>query len=147
MEKNDQLQVKIITPNGLAHKSLADSVTAPATNGTVSILPHHIPFFTPLDAGEIIVRLGDKKEFFAITGGFMDVNSGGVVTILTDSAQRSADIDEKSSLRAQEAAQKILSQREKLSARDFAQAEASLRKSILELKIAGKRKYKSSPTG
>ena len=140
MDKAFKIQVKIITPEGITHQAQADALTAPAVKGTVSILPHHIPFFTRLDNGEIKIRLGDKVDYFAITGGFMDVSSDGVVTVLTDSAKRSEEIDEKAAEKARQEAKKLLSEREKLSEKEFAIAEASLRKSILELKISQRRK-------
>ncbi len=140
-----QLQVKIITPGGLIYSGLAKMVVAPASEGTVGILPHHAPLFTRLEAGEIKIKTEDKETLFAITGGFMDVNPEGTVTILTDSAQRSEEIDEKAAAAARERAEKLLADREKLSERDFALAEASLRKALLELKVAKKRKVKNSP--
>jgi F-type H+-transporting ATPase subunit epsilon len=75
----------------------------------------------------------------------MDVNSDGLVTILTDSAQRSEEIDEAWAEKAREAAQKALGERERLSATEFARAESSLRKAILDLKITRKRRLEKKP--
>jgi len=143
----DKLKVKIITPDGITFQAEAEIVVAPAVEGTVGILPHHIPLFTKLDSGEVKVTVDGKVNFFAILGGFIDVNPAGEVTILTDSAMRSEEIDEKTASFAKAQAEKLLSEREKLSESDFARAEASLRKALLELKVARKRKQKSIPTG
>jgi len=143
MEKNSlKLELKIITPNGTTHFCQADMVVAPAYNGMVGILPHHIPLFTRLQPGEVKIKTGNKEEYFAVTGGFMDVNPEGIVTILTDSAERSEEIDEKAAIEAKAKAERLLKEREKLSEKEFAMTEASLRKALLELKIAKKRKVK-----
>jgi F-type H+-transporting ATPase subunit epsilon len=147
MENNNQkkLKVKIITPQGITHQSLADIVVAPAVAGTVGILPHHIPFFTKLNPGEIKIKIDNKEEFFTVTGGFMDVNSDGLITILTDSAQRSEEITEAAAERAKLEAERALQQAEKLSKTEFARAESALRKAILELKISRRRRIERKP--
>lgn len=148
MENNNnqkKLKVKIVTPQGIIHESQADVVVAPAVVGTVAILPQHIPFFTKLNPGEIKIKTGGKEESFAVTGGFMDVNSDSQVTILTDSAQRSEQINEAAAERARAEAEKALQQAEKLSKTEFARAEGSLRKAILELKISRKRRIERKP--
>lgn len=146
MDKDNlKLQVKIITPAGIAHTCEAKMVVAPSAQGIVGILPHHIPLFTRLQPGEIKIKKEGKEELFAVTGGFMDVNPEGIVTILTDSAQRSEEVDERAAAEAKAKAEKLLTEREKLSERDFALAEASLRKALLELKVAKKRKIRNIP--
>lgn len=141
-----QLKVKIITPEGISFESLAAMVVAPAVEGTVGILPNHIPLFTKLNPGELKIKIeGSKDKFFTVTGGFMDVSPDSQVTILTDSCSRSEELNEKNSLEAKKQAEYLLSQREKISAGDFAKAEASLRKALLELKVAKKRKERNVP--
>ena len=138
--KNDQLEVKIVTPNGLALSTRAEMLAAPAVQGRVAILPHHIPFFTPLEPGEIKLKSQGKETFLAVTGGFMDVDADGKITVLTDSAQRSEEIDEKQALKAKQEAEKLLKEREKLSEKEFSIAESSLRKALLDLKVSRRRK-------
>lgn len=140
------LQVQIITPSGISHSCKADMLTAPAVMGTVGILPNHIPLFTKLKPGEIKIKTSEKSEYFAITGGFMDVNANSGITILTDSAQRSEEIDEKTAEKAKEEAEKLLEDRGKLSEKEFAIAENSLRKALLDLKVSRRRHYRQTPT-
>ena len=143
MEKTaKKLQIEIITPSGISHSCKADMLTAPAVMGTVGILPNHIPLFTKLNPGEIKIKTSGKSEYFAVTGGFMDVNSDSKITVLTDSAQRSEEIDEKRAEKAKEEAEKLLKDRGKLSEKEFAVAESSLRKALLDLKVSRRRKFK-----
>ena len=137
------IKVKIITPEGISFDAVADLLVAPAVQGSVGILPHHIPFFTKLEPGELKIKIGGQNKFFAITGGFMDVSPNSQVTILTDSCSRSEELNEKTSLEAKRQAEYLLTQREKISANDFAKAEASLRKALLELKVTKRRKERN----
>ena len=146
-KESKKLLVKIVTPAGTTYTGSAQMVVAPASQGTVGILPHHISFFSKLNPGEVKIKEDNKEEFFAVTGGFIDVNADGQVSILTDSAQRSEAIDEKAAAAAKEKAEKLLSERQKLSEKEFAIAEASLRKALLELKVAKKRREKIFPSG
>ena len=139
-----KLQIEIITPSGVRHSCKADMLIAPAVMGTVGILPNHIPLFTKLESGEIKIKTSGKDEYFAVTGGFMDVDANSRITILTDSAQRSEEIDEKRTEKAKEEAEKLLKNHEKLSEKEFAVAENSLRKALLDLKVSRRRKFKSS---
>ena len=141
----DNLIVKIVTPEGVSFESQAQSVVAPAVEGTVGILPHHIPFFTKLEHGEVKIKIEQKFRHFAITGGFMDVSPKSEVTILTDSCSRSDEINEKTALKAKEEAEKLLKERTKISEADFIKAESSLRKAILELKVAARRHQATNP--
>lgn len=141
-----KLKIQIITPSGINRSCEADLLTAPAVMGTVGILPNHIPLFTKLEPGEIKIKTGGKNEYIAVTGGFMDVNANSQITILTDSAQRSEEIDEKSAEKAKEEAEKLLKDREKLSEKEFAVVESSLRKALLDLKVSRRRKIKRIPS-
>src|SRR5256885_15050698 len=67
-------------------------VVAPATEGYVGILPHHVLLFTTLGPGEFKVKKGGVEEILAVFGGFMDVRSDRVV-VLTDAAESAEEID------------------------------------------------------
>jgi len=139
-KSSNKLNIEIVTPSGLAYSGEVDMVVAPAVQGTVGILPNHTPYFTKLDDGEIKIKKSEKEERFTIYGGFMDVQQGGQITIMTDGAKRSEKINVEAARKAKESAQKTLADKEKLSEVDFAKAEASLRRAILDLKVAQRRK-------
>lgn len=138
-----QLFLEIVTPAGIAYASEVDMVVVPATNGTAGILPNHTPYFTKLEGGEVKITHKGKESFFTIYGGFMDVNQNGKVTIMTDGAKRSEEINLEASRQAKIEAEKILRDKEKISEVDFAKAQAALRQAILDLKVAQRRKRPS----
>ena len=45
----------------------------------MGILPNHTALLTTLDFGEVVVRTGDQEEFFAIGGGFVEVQPDHVL--------------------------------------------------------------------
>lgn len=58
------------------------SVTLPAIEGEVTILPNHIPLVTPLKAGRITVRTQDGEQIFDIACGILEVSKTGVMVLL-----------------------------------------------------------------
>jgi len=121
-----------------------DQVTAPASQGEVTILPSHIPFFTKLNDGIVVIKTNNIEEDFAILGGFIDVGPNSTVTIMADAAFAADSINEAKALEAKKQAEIALSQKQ--SEIDFRQTEASLRKAILELKLARRHKRQSYST-
>lgn len=113
------------------------TVTAQTFEGEITILPNHVPLLTQLSEG--ILRFKEKsgaEETVVIFGGFLEVDSDGNVNILADSAVRATDLDEAKIKAAQAEAQATLS--DKTKELEFAQAEAALRRTYLELKALNK---------
>lgn len=110
-------------------------VTVESEMGEITILPGHIPLLSKLTQG--LLRYEDdkgKEEIIAIFGGFLEVDSEGKVSVLADSAVRAKDIDLAKVERAQNEAKMTLSDKKR--AVEFAQAEAALKRTWLELKAA-----------
>ena len=110
-------------------------VTVETEMGEITVLPGHIPLLAKLKEG--LMRFEDAKgneEIVAIFGGFLEVDSAGKVSILADSAVRAADIDLAKVQRAEKEAKVTLSDKNREI--EFAQAEAALKRTWLELKAA-----------
>lgn len=135
--------LEIITPEKSILKEEIDEILAPTADGQIGILPHHINIVTTLTAGEVIIKTGDKEKVYAVTGGFMHVNNNSV-TVLADYAAHADEISVEDALEAKRRAEEILKNgAEQLSERDFALAEAELRKSILNINVGKKRKRRN----
>jgi len=87
-----QLHVVIVTGDKAVYDGMADRVIAPALTGQISVLRHHAPLLAALEPGELIVRLGDSEEDFAIGGGFIEVRDNQVI-VLADTVERAEEID------------------------------------------------------
>lgn len=118
-----------------------NSVTVPGTDGELTLLPNHIPLVTPLKAGEIIIRQGDKETYVAISSGFLTVEPTRI-TILADAADLLEELDEKKIEEAKAKAEKLLTEKQFADDRSFADAAAMLERSIAQLKIVRKRRHK-----
>lgn len=133
------LHLTIVTQEKELLSTEIDSLTAMTTTGEVTILPGHIPLMTKLSDTELIYRIKGKEESFAVTGGFLNVEPNNTIVVLADSAVRSDEINEARALEARKKAEETM-QKEKTSKTEMFIAEGELRKAILELKVAQKRK-------
>lgn len=85
----------------------ADSVSVPAEEGQMGVLPGHAPVLTTMSFGELVVRKGNAEEHFAIYGGVVDVRPDKVV-VLADMADTAADIDVDALEKARERARRLV---------------------------------------
>ncbi len=79
------LKVSVISPEATLFEGEASSVTAPAFDGEVGILPSHAPMVTTLGKG--VLRIGDDAARFAVEGGFLQVVDD-VVRVVTERASK-----------------------------------------------------------
>lgn len=107
MAEATELKIDIVSAEGQIHTGSAKMVYAPAEMGEVGIAPRHAPLLTRLKPGEVRVEsLDGQKQSFFVSGGILEVQPH-LVTVLSDIAERTEDIDaaaaEESQRRAEEA--------------------------------------------
>lgn len=131
-----RLQVDIVTAEGRIFAGETDTVTAPGSDGQLTILPSHAPLITSLDDGDLKYMDNGEENHIALLGGFMEVNSNRV-TVLANAAESEGEIDE---VRAEEAVERA---RRRLAERtediDLERALASLRRARVRLGVARRR--------
>src|SRR5207248_9206909 len=130
--------LEVITPERKVYEDDVDMVVAPATEGYVGILPHHVPLFTTLGPGEFKVKKGGVEEVLAVFGGFMDVR-GDRVVVLTDAAEHAEEIDASRAQQARERAQQVLTAGP-LSAADEQRARAALQRALVRIRVTERRR-------
>ncbi len=128
-----KLHLEIITPERVVLNEEVDSVTVPAIEGEITVLPSHISLFTRVKPGEMHYLKGKEERFMAVNEGFLEVLNDKV-NILTDYAVRSEEVEIAKVEAAKKRAEEAL--RDKKSGQDFVVAEGELRKAILQLKVA-----------
>ena len=139
------MRLDVVTPERVIYSDEVDAVIAPGVEGQLGILPHHAPLITMLQTGELRVRKGEEETCIAIYGGFLEIRPDRVI-ILADAAERAEEIDVARAEEAKRRAEQALADR-KVSQADKARAEAALRRSLVEIKVAErKRKRKAGPT-
>jgi F-type H+-transporting ATPase subunit epsilon len=138
-----QLHCEVVTAERIVFKGDVDGVVAPGIEGQLGILPNHAPLITSLTFGELnLHREGQEDEFIAIGGGFMEVGPNHVI-VLADSAERADEIDEQRAEQARLRAEETMAQ-QKSEDVDYARAQAALRRSLIRLKVAKRRRRPGS---
>ena len=80
----------IYTPEGEAFSGAVESLEAPGRKGRFGVLAHHAPTITALKRG-ILRAVSDGRELYFVTGEGVLEASGGIVTVLADSATAAED--------------------------------------------------------
>lgn len=125
------IHVEIVSAERELFSGEATMVFAPAVQGEVGIAPRHTPLLTPLNAGDVRVRTPEGgEEIIYVSGGMLEVQPH-LVTVLSDTALRAEDIDEAAALKAKEAAEHALQDRQ--ADVDEARARAELAQAAAQL--------------
>ena len=132
----DTLKLEVVTPDATVYSEEVQMVTLPALDGQIGILPHHVPVLTQVIPGEIIVRKDGRETFMAVGEG-MVVVTGTHVSIVTDMAVAAESIDEAQAEQARQRAAARL--HDKLSDEEVASVNASLARSLAQLKVKRRR--------
>jgi F-type H+-transporting ATPase subunit epsilon len=72
------MRVTVISPESAVFDGEADSVVAPAFDGSVGILANHAPLMTVLGSGVLRVESAGVTRKFQVRGGFMQVVKNSV---------------------------------------------------------------------
>ena len=125
------IHVDIVSAEREIFSGPAEMVYAPAVLGEVGIAPGHTPLLTQLGPGEVRLKFEDgSDEAFYVSGGVLEVQPK-VVTILSDTAERAEDLDEAAVLKAKEAAESMLQDRD--GSIDYALARSELAETMAQL--------------
>ena len=133
----DTLKLEIVTPEGTVYSEDVELVTLPGIAGQMGIYPQHVPLISQMVPGEMIVRKDGHDSFVATGAGLIEVTARRVA-ILTDLAVRADRIDEAKAEEARRRAEARL--HEKLSAEELAAVNASLTRSLVQLRVKRRRR-------
>ena len=125
-----ELNLEIVTPDGVAFAGEVKACTAPGTTGKFQILNGHAPFLSILKIGELKVRMEDGEKLLATSGGFLEVKDN-IITIIVESAEFADDIDIS---RAKDAEKRARERLDKKGDVDLAKAELSYLRALNRLK-------------
>ena len=128
------IQCEILTQERQLFNDMVDIVVLPGLEGRMGILPNHSPLLTVLGFGEVVVRSGGAEEFYAIGGGFAEVQPDHVI-ILADSAEQAEEIDIERAVEARERAEKAMSEGVPEDPLRYAQIEAALKRAQIRIEV------------
>jgi len=103
------LAIEVVTPERIVYTSEAELVIVPTPDGEMGILPLHAPLVGVLKAGEVRIKYGDTTDWFAVSGGYIQVHEDKVI-ILADDAVSASQIDVEQARVAKERAQERLAE-------------------------------------
>lgn len=101
------LRLEIVTPEKRVLDETVDTVTIPTMNGEVGILPQHAPLISALKSGVLAYTKGGATERMVVSGGFVEVGTDKV-SVLTDIAETTADINVEAARAERDEAEKVL---------------------------------------
>jgi F-type H+-transporting ATPase subunit epsilon len=125
------LTAELVSPERVLYSGGAEMVVCRASDGEIAFLPGHVPFVGSLGLGKVRIIHADGETVAAVHGGFVEV-ANDRVTILSDVAELSDQIDVVRARTAKEAAEDRL----RLEPED-ADAQAALARAELRLDVAG----------
>jgi F-type H+-transporting ATPase subunit epsilon len=128
------LRLRVVSQEEELVHTEASQITAPAIGGEITILPGHAALVTQLQVGELTYIAGDKTNTLVISTGFLSISRSNEVIVIVDSAVEERNISLQKAEAAVKAAQQSVVSSEKRE--DLIQAEASLRRAMLEVKVA-----------
>jgi F-type H+-transporting ATPase subunit epsilon len=130
------MHVNIVSAENEIFSGTVTQVFAPAEMGEVGIMPRHAPMLSTLKPGvvRVLSMEGDEKTFY-VSGGILEIQPH-VVTILSDTALRAADIDESAALEAKSRAEAAM--KDKASDMDYAKAKAELIEAVAQIEALKK---------
>jgi F-type H+-transporting ATPase subunit epsilon len=135
------IRCSVVTQDRKLYEGLADMIIAPGTEGLMGILPNHAPLLSTLDFGVLAVRHDGEEELFTIAGGVIEVLPDAV-TVLADSGEHVAEIDEQRAEDARRKAEELLAKGPPPDTDQYLAIQAALRRSNLRLAVARKHRGK-----
>lgn len=128
----NKLSLKIITPSRNMFEGQVDMVVMRTQSGDVGILHGHQPMITILDYGVLSIKDNGEEKLAAVLGGFAEIGAEGM-TILTDAAEWSNEIDVVRAKQAKERAEARLKSNNVNV--DFNRAELALKRALVRLSV------------
>lgn len=126
------VHLDIVSAETAIFSGLAEAVIVPGKMGEMGIYPGHTALLSALKPGLVRVILPQgKEEVIYCSGGIIEVQPK-LITILSDTASRAADLDEAAALEAKERAEKLIS--EKREEFEYSKAIAELAEATAQLR-------------
>jgi F-type H+-transporting ATPase subunit epsilon len=134
------MHVNIVSAENEIYSGTVTEVYAPAEMGEVGIMARHTQMLSTLKPGvvRVVPQEGEEQSFY-VSGGILEVQPH-VVTILSDTALRAADIDESAALEAKSRAEAAM--KDKASDMDYAKAKSELIEAVAKIEALKKLRKK-----
>lgn len=133
-----KILLTVVSQEELLIKTKVDQITAPTVEGEITILPKHVALFSKLQTGELKYLEEAKEHSLVISSGFITVSPESEVTVMVDTATLERNISVTKAEEAIKAARETMTRTS--DQRELLMAEASLKRAMLEIRIAQRSK-------
>ncbi|MFA5859775.1 MAG: ATP synthase F1 subunit epsilon [Elusimicrobiota bacterium] len=123
------IHVEVITPEKMIIQADVESVTVPAINGELCILPGHAHLIAQLQPGELKLKNGQDITSYAVSGGFLEVHPKKI-EIYAESADLTAELSAERARQLKETANLDLQQ-----GKNLASSQLALNRALAQLKV------------
>lgn len=129
-----EIQLDVVTPSGVIFSSPVEYLSIMGPEGSLGILPGHLPVFMKVDVGYVEYQRNGARDFMTTMGGILEFHHNHA-TMLTESAEHAADIDELRAREAQKRAQSRLTETAGEKALHQAESLAALQRAATRLRV------------
>ena len=132
------IHVEVVSAEESIFSGEARFISLPGETGELGVYPRHTPLITRIKPGSVRIEMADgSEEFVFVAGGILEVQPD-CVTVLSDTAIRGRDLDDKKANEAKAAAEEALKNAK--SEVDFAKAQSEL--TVMAAQIAALRRFR-----
>ena len=133
------IHVDIVSHEAALFSGVAEYVIVPAEMGELGIYPRHTQLLTRLKPGSVRIKKPDsaEEELIYVSGGMLEVQPH-MITVLSDSAIRGAELDQARAEEAKRRAEEAM--RNRSSEMEYAKAQAELAQAIAQIAAISKLK-------
>ena len=131
----ETLEAKVVASDRQFYEGPCEMITFIGVDGSYGILPHHECMVTPLEAGELTLKINGVKKEAAVGEGFVEILPNQV-TVLTDFCEWADEIDVRRAEEAKQRAEERL--RQKQSIIEYHSSKAALSRAMARLKVTRK---------
>lgn len=140
-----KLYFKIVTPERVVFEDAEiDAAILPTEEGEITVLPHHVPLVSLLQAGVLRLKKGSDEIPLAVSTGIIEIDGRGVV-VLADTAERADELEEEKIFRAQQEAKKLMEEK-RADSKAYAEATALLEREIARLTVIKRHRRSKGPS-
>jgi F-type H+-transporting ATPase subunit epsilon len=139
-----KINLKIVTPEKVIYQNdQVDQVSIPTTTGEITVLPNHVPLVSILQSGEMVFKENGKDNYFALSGGFLEIKENNEVIVLADNVERAHEINVERAEAAKAKAEEEMKNIKNREDVDFARLQAVIDREANRLRVGNK--YRKLP--
>lgn len=126
------LNVEIVTPDGIAFAGTIQSCRAPGVQGQFQVLKNHADLLAVLDIGEIHMATASGEKILATSGGYIEVQDNSI-SIVVETAETAEKIDIDRAKSAEKRARERIQKKGEI---DVVRAKLALARALNRIKVA-----------